>query len=207
MISSKITSVLIRAAAVAAFVGVGMAQANEMVQPAALSPQPAAAEVKPGLAVEYYYTYVRHIDELKRWMEYKDGDPGEPVPMLDYNVGNDPMLTSRNNLGVGAHMTGMMHFKEPGTYAFAAMTNDGFEFNISDEFILWDPDVHFDRWSEVAKVQINEPGWYPVEMFYFQRKGTSTLELYWRPPWAGADAEMAVVPAEVFGHIPDQKSS
>ncbi|MDH3712246.1 MAG: PA14 domain-containing protein [Gammaproteobacteria bacterium] len=170
--------------------------------PKPLAPQPDAAALKPGLAVKYYATFVRHIDELKAYMSGKKGKSGEPIPSLDYNVGEDPMLTSELHQGLGAHITGLIHLKEPGTYTFVAMTNDGYELNIGNTFILADPDVHPDQQSDIAKVEIIQPGWYSTEMFYFQRKGTSTLELYWRPPWEGPDAGFSIVPPEFFAHMP-----
>ncbi len=39
-------------------------------------------------------------------------------------------------------------------------------------------------------------------MLYFQRKGTATLELYWKPP-GQEDADFVLVPAEAFAHIPE----
>jgi hypothetical protein len=183
--------------------GTQSATATEAPKPLTpLTPQPDAAALKPGLAVKYYSTLVRHIDELKAFMSGEKGQAGEPIPMLDYNVGEDPMLTSERNQGLGAHITGLIRFKEPGTYTFVAMTNDGYELNIGDRFILADPDVHPDQQSDIVKVEITEPGWYPTEMFYFQRKGTSTLELYWRPPWEDPGAGFSLVPAETFAHLP-----
>lgn len=170
--------------------------------PSPVAPQPDAASLKPGLAVKYYPVFVRHIDELKKHMAGHKGEAGEPIPSLDYNVGEDPMLTSSLSQGVGAHITGLIHFKEPGTYTFVAMTNDGFEFNIDDMLVLSDPDVHPDQQSDIVTVEIAKPGWYPTEMFYFQRKGTSTLELYWRPPWESPGSRFETVPEEFFAHTP-----
>ena len=190
------------AAALAVFGAASAFSADSTDSPKPLAPQPDAAALKPGLAVKYYATFVRNITQLKRYMDGEEGKVGDPIPILDYNVGEDPMLTSERRRGLGAHITGLMHFKEPGTYTFVAMTNDGYELNIGDAFILADPDVHPDRQSDIVKVEITEPGWYSTEMFYFQRKGTSTLELYWRPPWEDPDAGFSIVPAEVFAHMP-----
>jgi len=172
------------------------------------SPQPADSELKPGIAVNYFYGFEgRHTGAAWRIVDTVNPDAGAPIPMLNYNVGNDPMLTSSRNKGLVAHMTGVMYFKEPGTYKFTALTNDGFELNIGGAFILEDPDVHYDRWSDIVSVEIPEAGWYDLEMVYFNRKGTATLELYWRPPWDKSDGDMAFVPAEVFAHIPANQPS
>ena len=55
---------------------------------------------------------------------------------------------------------------------------------------------------EIGTVEVTEPGWYPLEVFYFEKRHTSTLELSWRTPSMGAEAEMVIVPAEAFAHIP-----
>ena len=61
-------------------IGVGW---PEELWPGSLSPQPAESALKPGIAVNYYYNFVRHIDELRRWMEYKDGIPEDSRASLD----------------------------------------------------------------------------------------------------------------------------
>ena len=40
------------------------------------------------------------------------------------------------------------------------------------------------------------PGWYSIEIDYYQRKGTAALRLKWTPP----GGEESVVPVEVFAH-------
>ena len=39
-----------------------------------------------------------------------------------------------------------------------------------------------------------------LDLLYFERKGTSTLELYWKQP-GDEDGGMALVPAEAFAHL------
>ncbi len=195
------------AALVAVFILAGTALAQDD-NPVPLSPQPADSDLKPGIAVDYYYGFRgRHTDAARRLIDSTDGDPGEPIEMLNYNVGNDPMLTSTRNKFLVAHMKGALYFKEPGTYKFAALTNDGFDMDIGGAFILSDPSVHFDQWSDIETVEIAEPGWYDLEMVYYNRKGTATLELYWRPPWDKSEGDMQLVPAEVFAHIPGGQPS
>jgi len=192
----------ITVAAVFAMALAGATTAAAADGPKPVTPQPDSAALKPGLAAKYYGTFVRHIDELKAYMSGHEGKTGEPIPNIEYNVGADPMLTSELNEGLGAHITGLIHLKAPGAYKFVAMTNDGYDLGIGDTFILADPDVHPDRQSDIGSLEITEPGWYPTEMFYFQRKGTSRLELYWRPPWESPDAGFAIVPEESFAHLP-----
>jgi hypothetical protein len=159
------------------------------------SPQPTAAQLAPGLAVEYITAWVRHVDELEIAGK---GRPGEPLEMLDWNTLDGLVLTSEQDDGIGARITGFINFPEAGTYVMATQSNDGVRLKISDQVVIEDPDVHRDKFSENVRVVITEPGWYPFYMLYFERKGTSTLELYWQPP--GADG-FDFVPAEAFAHM------
>ncbi len=184
----------------AAMVAAGSAMAAEAPQLA--DPQPAAAEGKPGLAVRYYKSFFRLIEEFVEWQTVDEGTPGEPLPMLNYKTGDGFVMTSDINIGVGADISGFIHLDAPGTYSFVANSNDGFRLTIGDVKVLEDPDVHPDRYSNIASLEVDEAGWYALHMLYFQRKGTATLELYWKPP-GQEDADFVFVPAEAFAHIPE----
>ena len=184
----------------AAMVAAGSAMAAEAPQLA--DPQPAAAEGKPGLAVRYYRSFFRLIEEFVERQTVDKGTPGEPLPMLNYKTGDGFVMTSDINLGVGADISGFIHLDTPGTYSFVANSNDGFRLTIGDVKVLEDPDVHPDRYSNIASLEVDEGGWYALHMLYFQRKGTATLELYWKPP-GQEDADFVFVPAEAFAHIPE----
>ncbi|WP_288900505.1 PA14 domain-containing protein [uncultured Sneathiella sp.] len=162
------------------------------------SPQPDPANLKPGLAVTYYGVKVDSIRELEENMGYMDGKPGAPIPMLNYQVGAGNVLTSNSNDMVGAIIKGFIKMEQPGRYVFMVHSNDGVWIAIGDKLIYEDPDVHADRFSDEIVVEISEPGWYPIHIKYFEKKNTSTLELYWEAPGFG---EMDYVPAEAFGHI------
>lgn len=168
--------------------------------PQPLAPQPAAEALLPGLAVTYYFNYFRHVNEIESWKGYREGKPGEPISMLNYNVGDGEVLTSGRTDGVGAEITGLIHLEESGTYAFAAQSNDGVRLEIGGVQVLEDPDVHADRYSDIAQLEVAEPGWYPIRVLYFERKNTSTLELYWQPPSLAAGT-MPPVPAAAFAHL------
>ena len=164
-------------------------------------PQPAAGELKPGLAVTYYGNFFRHIRELVEWEEYKDGKPGEPLLRINSRVGLGKVLTSSADDGVGARITGYIRLDTPGKYSFAFESNDGVRLEIDGRMVVEDPDVHADRFSDLGSVQVETPGWYPITIRYFERKNTSTLVFHWLPP--GAEGTMPVVPAEVLAHKPE----
>ncbi|WP_169569262.1 PA14 domain-containing protein [Sneathiella limimaris] len=184
-------------AAIGFFITVGIGSANAMGGAKPLSPQPAADSLKPGLAVTYYGVKLNSIQQFIEWMEYEKGKPGEPIPMLNYQVGQGAVLTHSATDLVGADIKGLLHFEKTGTYTFMVHSNDGVRVTIGGVMIHEDPDVHADRFSDEIKLEISEPGWYPVHILYFEKKNTATLELYWDPP---GPEEIDYVPATAFAH-------
>lgn len=157
------------------------------------SPQPGKGAAQ-GLAVEYIRILARHVDEIE---VAGKGKPGEPISMLDWNVGDGPVLTHEDDDGVAARISGFIKFEAAGDYMMAIQSNDGVRLTIGGKLIIDDPDVHMDRFSPNVTVQVPHAGWYPLYLLYFERKGTATLELYWQPP--GADG-FDFVPEEAFTH-------
>jgi hypothetical protein len=165
-----------------------------------LEPQPDPAALRPGLAVTYHYNMFRHVDQLVQWAKSNEGEAGRPLPVLDYNVGPGRVLNTEKEDGVGAVIEGLIRFPEAGTYEIVVHSNDGVKLRIGDVLVYADPDVHPDRLSEPIPVRIDQAGWYPLSVLYFERKGTSTLELYWLLP--GEPDRVRYVPAEAYAHLP-----
>ena len=172
-------------------------RAESAAIPDAASPQPTSLE--PGLKVGYYVKLFNTVEQLQDWAKYKDAYPGEPLTSLNYRSGVDTVLTSSMEDGVGAHITGFIRIDEVGTYAFAAQSNDGLSVDIGGTRVVYDPDVHADRYSQPVEVEIKTAGWYPIDVWYFERKNTSTLRLYWLLP-DEEEGSMTIVPEKVFGH-------
>tara|TARA_R110002110_G_scaffold85816_3_gene223656 strand:- start:33855 stop:34466 length:612 start_codon:yes stop_codon:yes gene_type:complete len=170
------------------------------LKPAA--PQPAAADLKPGLAVTYYFHKFDNTREIPDWAKYRDGVRGEPILILDYFVGDGEVLTSGRNDYVGADIRGYLNFPVAGTYTIAMRSNDGVDLNIGGVRVVYDPDVHSDRFSDLVPVEIAAPGWYPLRLLYFEKQVTSTVELYWLKP--GGSGQLDFVPEEAFAHIPGE---
>ncbi|NQV81283.1 MAG: hypothetical protein HQ495_12075 [Alphaproteobacteria bacterium] len=172
----------------------------------AAHPQPDSAVVKPGLSVKYYIDRFNHIDEVINAATWMKPVRGEPLPMLNYNVGAGPVLTNKNDDLVGAFIQGYIKIDKPGTYLFSVQHNDGVRVWVGNEMIYDAPFVAPDTWSPNLEVVANEAGWYPLRMIYYEKKSTATLELYWQAPGA---ASFEFVPAAAFGHIPgeDDKTS
>lgn len=172
---------------------------------APLSPQPSEDAITPGLAVEYLYDKFYTLDEIHD--AEVDPVPGEPVADLNTVTETDPatgedkvvsVLTSDQDILVGALIRGAIHFPEPGTYVLRVTSNDGVRVWIGGALVWDDPEVHFDRMSPPLELAIQESGWYEFKADYYQKKGSWALQVLWTPPGGG---EAAPVPPEAFGHM------
>lgn len=195
---------LIAVAVFAVAVHAGVANAGKKVM--AASPQPAADAIKPGLSVKYFIDKFNHIDEVVNASTWMKPVRGEPLPMLNYKVGQGNVLSYKSDDLVGAFIQGYMKIDDPGEYIVTLQHNDGVRLWIGGEMLYDSPNVTPDLWSPDMKVSFDEPGWYPIKLIYYEKKNTSTLELYWQPPGA---SDIEFVPASALGHIPgeDDKTS
>lgn len=162
-------------------------------------PQPAEEALRPGLLPTYYFHIFNFVIEIPEYARYTPGVEGEPIPQLDYIVGSGPVLTSNRRDGVGADINGFIRFDEPGLYRFAARSNDGVRVEIGERLVISDPTVHADRFSPIVPVKVEEPGWYPIWVLYFEKRNTSTLQLFWLPP--DDQGGLAFVPGAHFAHV------
>lgn len=153
---------------------------------------------KPGLAVCYMYKFIRQVDEIAEWGKTLKCEPGTSLPILDYYGGTGKVLTSTSNDGVLARITGFIHLDKVGAYKFAFESNDGVRLTIDGKQIVEDPGVHDDRFSDLGTMDVANPGWYPLSVDFFQRKGTWTLRFLWRAP--GDEGDLAPVPQAAFAH-------
>jgi len=163
------------------------------------APATAPAALAPGLAVRYFDGYYRHIDELPASHAAMElGRPGPPILSLNHQFGFLPVFDSGRGHGVGMLLTGYLLLENTGTYLFSALSNDGVRIFLGDVQVADDPAVHRDKFSDPVSVSVAEPGWYPLKIQYFQRKGSAALKLYWRPPTA---TDFVIVPAAAYGHL------
>lgn len=165
--------------------------------PSPANPQPAAAALKDGLAVRYYFNRFTHIAELEDWMRTDDGMAGKPLPMLDYDMGIGNVLTSTASDLVGARITGFIELAQTGTYTFRITSNDGVRLSIGGVAMYEDPEIHPDTASPPLVMQVSEAGWYPLEILYYEKKGTAALKLAWQPP---GSTGFEAVPASALKH-------
>lgn len=158
-------------------------------------------ELRPGLASRYYLEFFqRDVRELptSNYSQYRSFQ-GKPVLQLNHQFDDRNVFDSGENRGVGMRMNGFIQFPEAGQYEMQALSNDGFILNLADKLTINDPEQHSDRLSNIAVISIKRPGWYPVVIEYFQRKGTAALKLMWKTP---GNTEFTPVPESVYAHLP-----
>jgi RNase P/RNase MRP subunit p29 len=155
-------------------------------------------EPKPELAVCYMYKLIRYVDEIAEWEKSIKCEPGAPLPALDYYGGAGKVLTSTSDDGVIAKITGLIHLEKVGAYKFAFESNDGVRLKIDGKKIVEDPGVHDDRFSDIGTMDVAKPGWYPLSIDFFERKGTWTLRFLWKLP--GDEGTLSPVPAQALAH-------
>lgn len=169
---------------------------------AEVSSAPAPADIEPaaladGLSVRYVSATLNSIHELTEWLKYTQGEDGEPLETLTYHMDKGSVLTSGQQDLVGAHISGYLHFDQPGAYRFQVTTNDGVRIQLGGALLHEDPKVGFDRTSEPVPVEMSKPGWYALEIWYFEKKGTATLDILWSRPGRG---HFESITAEVLKH-------
>jgi len=159
-----------------------------------VSPQPAADKIAPGLAVIYYTNMFQKLREIGKLGK---GKPGKPIALLDHKTNDGDVLTADRPMGVGAKITGLIKFDAPGTYTLHVNANDGVRVTIAGLEVHEDDGVHGDQMSDAIAFVVEQPGWYELAVDYFQKKGTSALQLFWTPP----GGQQAPVPATQFAHL------
>jgi hypothetical protein len=157
-------------------------------------PQPTGDQLAPGLAVQYTYAIMNYIGEMKG----RKFESGPPLTHLDWRMGSGIVLTSKAREGVGAIITGLIRFDTPGVYGFDVTSNDGVRLEIGGQRIHEDPGVHSDTTSDRIDVKIDQPGWYPIQIMYFQKRYTATLVVRWIGP--GETGKLTPVPPAALAH-------
>lgn len=168
--------------------------------PQLAQPQGDTDDLRPGLSVRYYREFFRHIDEFIAYQTNHQGESGPPIRQLNYRTGTGNVLTSCGADGIAADIAGFIRFDKAGLYEFVVQSNDGVRVTIGGTQVIEDPTVHSDRFSTINRLKVITPGWYPIRVLYFERKTTSTLELYWRRP-GEQDGPMVIVPADALAHL------
>ena len=80
---------------------------------------------------------------------------------------------------VAAIITGCINFPTSGTHMIRVRSNDGVRIAIGGLSVHEDPEAHPDRNSEPVPVAVSEAGWLPIEIVYYERRGSWSIELTW----------------------------
>ncbi len=158
-----------------------------------------SATIEPGLNVRYYDEKYEHITDMPKGKQLeKLGRSGQPIFSLNNVYGKrSNIFNSGKSRLIGFWFSGLIHLEKPGDFYFQALSNDGIRCFLNQELIFEDPLKHSTRLSPVGFFRVEQPGWYPLQIIYFQRKGTAALKLYWKQPGQGS---FKIVPAAVLGH-------
>lgn len=184
--------------AVAAFFAIPAMAGAEPVALSPAEPQPAAANLSPGLAVTYAFPGdVRTVKDARNALKRKTVE-GAPLAGLSYDdtTEGDETLTSGKATKIAADISGYIKFDAPGTYVLDFLNNDGLEISIGGEIVGDYDEVHACGYAGEIEVEVPQAGFYPLQATYFQRKGTACLMMEWGPDSDGLE----LVPDSAFFH-------
>jgi hypothetical protein len=162
-----------------------------------LRPQPEAGALAPGLATRYWFVKFANLSELLTYTALS-AKPGEPIADLNHEMGTGAVLTSGTNENVGAEITGLIRLSEAGAYTFTLTSNDAASVEVGGALVVEDPAFHADNVLSSPPIDIREPGWYALRVFYFQRGGKATLQVSWTRPGRSAPE---IIPASAFARL------
>jgi hypothetical protein len=162
-----------------------------------------ADSLQPGLSVYYMEGFWRHVELMPKPEAFlKTGSPGKAISKIDHRFGKGNVFDSGRKSGVGVQMMGFIHLSRTGEWQFMAQSNDGIEVAIENIPVASDPGQHSDRFSKPMGFQVEKSGWFSLLLRYFQRKGTATLEFYWKPP---GKQDFTIIPEEAYWHMPETR--
>jgi hypothetical protein len=151
------------------------------------------ADLSPGLETRIIDKLFSTINQMPEDVSFSKG---KPIAKLDYQYdGATPMFGTDRNQSIGLVISGFLKFDPAGRYEIKAKSNDGIRVKLADKIIIEDPDVHSDRFSSVAILDVPRSGFVPLRIQYFQRKGAACLQLYWKHP--GSD-HFDIIPEEAY---------
>lgn len=164
-------------------------------------PQPMKSALSQGLLPRYHYNYQpTNLDPTGQGAFIgRKGTEGKPIPNINQKPGANKIFGSTASKLIGVELKGIMHFPSPGKYIFRVMVNDAARIFVGQEMIINDPQYGSDRYAGPSDVNISKSGFYEFKAQYYQRKGTSAFQLFWKTP---GNTDFEIVPPGVFFHIP-----
>ena len=187
--------------AAAAFAALAHGAAAEPITLRPANPQPDAGALAPGLSVRYAYPpEVRFLREAEDWLE-SGAEPGPPLAGLRYRetMQGEPTLTARQATRVAAAISGFVRFERAGPHKVEFYSNDGLQVSIGGSVISKHDGRHPCESDGYHDVIVPEPGWYEIDLLYFQRLGGACLMM----KWAAGDEKLGWAPDEAFARRAD----
>ncbi|MFT6674202.1 MAG: hypothetical protein ACJAVM_000373 [Sulfitobacter sp.] len=160
-------------------------------------PQPAAGDLKPGLAVSYAYPRdVRNLQDADAALA--KSTPGPALAGLSYVDTNDgdQALTSTSHQKVAAAISGYLKFDAAGSFEIEVFSNDGIRVVLGGQQVALYDDVHGCDSAGLQEVVVPLAGWYSFTATYFQRKGSACLMMDWN-----VEGQIGPVPDSAFGYV------
>jgi len=143
---------------------------------------PADATLQAGLDAGFYYADFKTIPNMASYVARAKPTSRKVLVQLNDNSPDGQIFESGAKELYGFRAIGWLKFPSAGDWKLAVISNDGVRITIGGQTIIEDPAIHPDRDSGDSLVKVAAPGYVPIEVLYFQRKGTAALELYWTPP-------------------------
>src|SRR5262249_37849026 len=125
------TIVAVTAIALFSMLPAARAETFNNLQP--VNPQPARDATAPGVAGHYVFLKARHADDIEA---EAPGEPGTPLPQLNYQNGSGNVLTSDRADGVGALIKGFINFPTAGRWLMTAQSNDGVRVRLAGTVVV-----------------------------------------------------------------------
>lgn len=141
------------------------------------NPQPRG--VKPGLTVTYAYpNEVKTLRDATKALQ-AGAEAGPNLTGLDYRDTNtgENTLTSKRAEQVVANIRGYVRFDAPGLYVIDFLTNDGIRAVVGGQVVGKFDGRQTCQETFATTVDVPTAGWYPLQVLYFQRLGTSCLHM------------------------------
>ena len=139
---------------------------------------------------------IQSLNEAKQMLGgAKAGPPLRGLDYADTNKG-DPVMTHEQHYNVAADIRGYIKFDAPGIYELETWSNDGIEARIGGQVVGKQPTRSggCDP-NQRVEVEVPKAGWYPLQIQYFQKYGTSCLMM----KWGKKGEKLKWVPNNAFG--------
>nr|WP_319947866.1 hypothetical protein [uncultured Shimia sp.] len=189
-----------KATLVGMIAGMGMLAATAgFAGPPQLKPaNPQPSGLKSGLSVSYAYPIDVKTLSAARSALNEGAKRGKPLKGLNYadTRQGEKALTSKKEHAVAARIKGYVKFDAPGIYEIEMFTNDGLDMTIGGQKVGYLDERSPCGSAGMKRVEVPQAGWYALSATYFQRLGTSCLQM----EMGKQGSKRKQVPNGIFGH-------